>query len=179
MLDNERPLNESSGSREGFLASVALAAIPNMDPVALRDACILAIDHGTKRIGLAIKPPGEMIVLPLPVESAQPPDVAMESLHAVIRERKVTVVVTGLPLHRDEEQAALVKRFTRRLRRDVRGVRWRFIDETLTSMEAEERLREVANSARERGKDVDSLAAAILLETYLQAQNEVMGEHES
>lgn len=152
-------------SRDDLVAPSPVIA--GMDADALRDVAVLAIDYGSRRIGLACKPKGQSVVLPLPVQNAEPSEKAIEAIQRAIAERNVGIVVTGLPIHRDMTQAREVKRFTRKLRRGVRGVRWRFIDETLTTAEALDRRREMGVES----KHVDAHAACLILESYLEAQS--------
>jgi RNase H-fold protein (predicted Holliday junction resolvase) len=61
-----------------------------------------------------------------------------------------------------------VKRYVRRLRRGIEGVRWRFCDETLTSVAAAEIGRELGEGRS--SKPDDDRAAALILETWLSAR---------
>lgn len=133
----------------------------------LRDLTILAVDHGEERIGLAIKPAGQMTALPMMIIAGQPVDSALESIRNTIDSRGVEIVIIGLPVHENPTQERRVKRFARRLRQGVRGVRWRFADESLTSSEASGLAR---RAGRRSGEAIDDLAAALILETYIQSQ---------
>lgn len=133
-----------------------------------RDVCILGIDHGETRIGLAIQPAGQTVILPLGIVAAQHEPTAIERIRSVIAEREVQVVVVGLPVHANPEQARKVKRFTRKLRLEVRGVRWRFVDEAQTSAEAAEGARAVGPG--KRGVSLDDRAAALIVHRYLQSE---------
>ena len=92
---------------------------------------------------------------------------AMEAIRKIIAERKVDLVVVGLPIHEDETQAKRVKRFTRKLRQGTTGVRWRFVDETLTSEAARDS--SVQLGTRSPKKPIDDSAAALILESFLSA----------
>lgn len=132
----------------------------------LQETSIVAIDHGRKRIGVAVKPAGQRMALPLRVVDGADPARAMEELRGIIAERGAGIVVVGLPLNADPAQAREVKRFTRKLREGVAGVRWRFVDETLTSHAAEELRRDSGLGPLREGDD--AAAAALILEAYLQ-----------
>lgn len=131
----------------------------------LKSLTILAIDHGEARIGLAIKPADSTIVFPLSIIEAGNQAQALNAIRNVIAERSVDVVVCGLPVNQDEAQAKIVKRFTRKLREGVAGVRWRFVDETLTTEAAKELERETG--LQQTGRAIDDRAAALILETFL------------
>ncbi len=81
------------------------------------------------------------------------------------------LILVGIPLHMDGsegEMAAEARRFARRLG-ELTGVAVEECDERLTTVEAEERMRELGGARRGRGKRGrrDMLAAAIMLEEFL------------
>jgi putative Holliday junction resolvase len=120
---------------------------------------VLALDHGTVRIGAAICDPTGTLCTPLPV--IEPPEPA--SVTTLVREREVERVVVGLPVHLSGEegsQAALARTFAEELGA-LLDVPVDTYDERLTSRMADASRRAGAGAAR------DSLAAAHLLEAYL------------
>jgi putative Holliday junction resolvase len=120
---------------------------------------VLALDHGTVRIGAAICDPTGTLCTPLPV--IEPPEA--DAVAALVREREVERVVVGLPVHLSGEegtQAALARAFTEELG-EVVDVQVDTYDERLTSRMADVSRREGAGASR------DSIAAAHLLEAYL------------
>ncbi len=134
---------------------------------------ILAVDLGTRRIGLAVCSPEETLVLGAGViertAKADPvPDVA-----AAARDRDAETVVVGLPLNMDGSygpKAAEAKAFSERLREalPVPVLLW---DERLSSAEAEGRLRGVEGMTRARKRShTNTVAAQVILERYLEAR---------
>jgi putative Holliday junction resolvase len=120
---------------------------------------VLALDHGTVRIGAAICDPTGTLCTPLPV--IEPPEA--DAVAALVREREVERVVVGLPVHLSGEegaQAALARAFVAELG-EVIDVPVDTYDERLTSRMADVSRREGAGASR------DSIAAAHLLEAYL------------
>jgi putative Holliday junction resolvase len=123
---------------------------------------VLALDHGTARIGCAISDPSGTLATPLPViEPPQPRSVA-----ELVADHDVDRVVVGLPVHLSGEegaQAELTREFCAELEA-VLDVPVETYDERLTTRMAEE--------SRRRGAaaPADSLAAAHLLESYLARQ---------
>ena len=120
---------------------------------------MLALDHGTVRIGAAICDPTGTLCTPLPV--IEPPEPA--SVVALVREREVERVVVGLPIHLSGEegsQAALARTFADELTA-LLDVPVDTYDERLTSQMADASRRAGSKAAR------DSLAATHLLEAYL------------
>jgi putative holliday junction resolvase len=120
---------------------------------------VLALDHGTVRIGAAICDPTGTLCTPLPV--IEPPEA--DAVAALVREREVERVVVGLPVHLSGEegtQAALARAFAEELG-EVIEIPVDTYDERLTSRMADLSRREGAGASR------DSIAAAHLLEAYL------------
>jgi putative Holliday junction resolvase len=123
---------------------------------------VLALDHGTARIGCAISDPTGTLVRPLPtIEPPEPRAVA-----EMVAEHEVKLVVVGLPVGLDGEegaQAALARTFCAELEA-ILDVPVTTYDERLTTRMAAASKREGASAPE------DSLAAAHLLESYLAAR---------
>jgi putative holliday junction resolvase len=120
---------------------------------------VLALDHGTVRIGAAICDPTGTLCTPLPV--IEPPEV--DVVVALVGEREVERVVVGMPVHLSGEegsQAALARAFAEELGESLE-ITVDTYDERLTSRMADTSRREGAGASR------DSIAAAHLLEAYL------------
>jgi putative holliday junction resolvase len=120
---------------------------------------VLALDHGTVRIGAAICDPTGTLCTPLPV--IEPPEV--DGVTALVAEREVERVVVGLPVHLSGEegaQAALARAFAEELG-EALDIPVDTYDERLTSRMADTSRREGAGASR------DSIAAAHFLEAYL------------
>lgn len=141
-----------------------------LDAAAIEKACVLAVDHGEKRIGLAFKPEASSMVLPIGVVEVGGESSAFETIRREIAERGARIVVVGLPVHPDGRQAQRVKRFTRKLRKGVTGVRWRFVDESFTSEAADARLREADLAGA--GTPNDAIAACLILESFIHRLSE-------
>lgn len=120
---------------------------------------MLALDHGTVRIGCALSDPSGTLATPLPV--IEPPEA--RAVAELVDEHGVERVVVGLPLHLSGEegsQAGLARSFCHELEAML-SVPVETYDERLTSRMADASRRAGAGAAR------DSLAAAHLLESYL------------
>lgn len=120
---------------------------------------MLALDHGTARIGCAISDPTGILATPLPV--IEPPEAKLVA--EIVAEHGVERVVIGLPLHLSGEegsQAALARGFAVELEAML-SIPVETYDERLTTRMAEMSRRAGATAAP------DSLAAAHLLEAYL------------
>lgn len=120
---------------------------------------VLALDHGTARIGCALSDPTGTLATPLPV--IEPPEV--RSVAELVAEHGVERVVVGLPLHLSGEeggQAGLARTFCTELEA-ILDVPVDTYDERLTTRMA------AASKRAGAGGAPDSLAAAHLLEAYL------------
>jgi putative Holliday junction resolvase len=124
---------------------------------------VLALDHGTVRMGAALSDPTGTLATPLPV--IEPPE--PRAVAELVAEHGVDRVVVGLPLHLSGEegsQAALARTFCAELEAML-PVPVETFDERLTSLMADSSRRAGASAAR------DSLAAAHMLEGYLASQS--------
>src|ERR1700722_17081751 len=99
---------------------------------------VLGIDHGSKRVGLAISDETAMIAQPLSYLDAQPTVKLLSSLGEIVIERSVGEIVVGLPRNMDGsygEAAEKVREFVAALQQVV-TVPIRTWDERLTSVQA-------------------------------------------
>jgi putative Holliday junction resolvase len=130
---------------------------------------ILAIDHGTKRIGLAISDELGVIAQPLEFVLAEPFDKFLARLREIVREKQVELLLVGMPRNMDGSYgpAALkVQEFVAVLNGAL-TTPIKLWDERLTSTQANRYLIQ-ANVRREKRKEkVNQTAAAILLQSYL------------
>ena len=132
-------------------------------PEEMRSMTILGMDWGARRIGFAVKPAGMDYVLPRGVVMVENEQEAIRVVRAVIGEATAGAIVVGIPLHQDLAQAQIIRRFCRKTRCGIRGIRWFFTDEYLTTQAADSMSR---NSPA--GKETDDLAAKLILESWLE-----------
>ena len=130
---------------------------------------ILAIDHGAKRMGIAVSDELKMIALPLEFIPAEPFSDFLARLKVLLREKEVELVLVGMPRNMDGSYgpAALKVQEFMAVLRDTLGIPLKTWDERLTSAQANRFL--IAGNLRraERRQKVDQTAAAILLQSYL------------
>lgn len=130
---------------------------------------ILALDHGTVRIGVALSDELKMIATPLEYIHAEPFTAFLTRLKELIREKEVELILIGMPRNMDGSYgpAALkVKEFEAVLK-DVVAIPIKLWDERLTSAQANRFLIEGNVRRTDRKVKVDKMAAAILLQSYL------------
>jgi putative pre-16S rRNA nuclease len=132
---------------------------------------ILALDHGTKRIGVAISDELKMIAQPVEFIPAEPLDDFIARLKELIHGKEVELILIGMPRNMNGSYgpAALkVQEFVAVLK-DAIAIPIKTWDERLTSAQANRFLIE-GNVRRDKRKEkVDKMAAAILLQSYLDA----------
>jgi putative Holliday junction resolvase len=130
---------------------------------------ILALDPGTVRIGVALSDELKMIASPLEYIPAEPFAGFLDRLRQLIREKEVELILVGLPRNMDGSYgpAALkVREFVAALRATI-TVPVQTWDERLTSAQANRLLIQGHVRRRDRKEKVDKMAAAILLQSYL------------
>jgi putative holliday junction resolvase len=130
---------------------------------------ILALDHGTKRIGVAVSDELKLIAQPLEFIPAEPFLAVLKRLRELISEKQVESILIGMPRNMNGTYgpaADKVREFIALLRNEI-TVPIKTWDERLTSAQANRFLIE-GNVRRETRKEkVDQMAAAILLQSYL------------
>ena len=130
---------------------------------------ILALDHGTKRIGVAVSDELKMIATPLEFIPAEPFSGFLDRLKQLIREKEVESLLVGMPRNMDGSYgpAALkVRDFVAALSQAV-ALPIKTWDERLTSTQANRLLIAAEVRRSKRREKVDQTAAAILLQSYL------------
>jgi len=133
-------------------------------------SCILGIDLGSKRIGLAISDSEARIAFPAGVLERRGSAKDLARLREIVAERGVCEIVVGLPIHmsgRRGVEAAAASEFARRLAEST-GLPVTLQDERWTSREAERALREMGQRPGAKPGRVDELAATLILSTYLE-----------
>ncbi len=132
---------------------------------------ILALDVGSRTIGLAVSDPLGITAQGLPTLRRRNKRADFEQLQRVIEEHAVGELVVGNPLRMSGQvgtQAEKMAVFAEDLRRRFH-LPVHLWDERLTSAEANRLLRESEISIRRRAQAVDRMAAVLILQSYLEA----------
>ncbi len=140
-----------------------------MASISLPSGRLLGIDYGSKRVGLAISDPEGRFALPLGVVARKDDRGVARRIAAIAAAEGVTGLVLGEPRRLDGtrgDAAARVARFARRLEATT-GLPVERVDESLTSVEAERRLRAAGVEPDAESGRVDAVAAQILLQEVL------------
>lgn len=128
-----------------------------------------AIDLGTVRVGLAVADDLGLLAHPRPFLDGKNEDQLIAELGHLAKEEGIERFLVGLPRRLDGREgleAKRARRFAEKLR-TATGVAVEMIDEWLSTREAAARLRERGVKAREARALVDSEAAALLLQSWL------------
>ena len=130
---------------------------------------ILAIDHGTKRMGIAVSDPSAIVATPLEYIPAEPFKDFLARLKQLATEKEVDLILVGMPRNMDGSYgpaAAKVQEFVAVLKETI-AIPIKTWDERLTSAQANRFLLQADVRRKDRKEKVDKAAAAILLQSYL------------
>ncbi|MGA2175697.1 MAG: Holliday junction resolvase RuvX [Verrucomicrobiota bacterium] len=130
---------------------------------------VLGIDHGTKRVGLALSDETGTIAQPLEFLAAEPAEKLLSRLRDIVAERKVAEILVGIPRNMNGTYGPAAEKargFVAALEQ-VLTVPVKTWDERLTSVQANRFLIETGMRREQRKERADQTAAAILLQSYL------------
>jgi putative Holliday junction resolvase len=130
---------------------------------------ILALDHGTRRVGVAVSDELQMIAQPLEYIPPEPFADFLTRLKEIIRVKEISLMLIGMPRNMDGSYgpAALkVQEFVTALK-DAVPIPIKTWDERLTTVQAQKFLIQGGVRRDQRKQKVDKTAAAILLQSYL------------
>ena len=133
---------------------------------------VLAIDHGTKRMGIALSDETATIAQPLEFIPAEPFADFLARLKKLLAEKQVDQILIGMPRNMDGSYgpAALkVQEFVAVLKETI-AIPIKTWDERLTSAQANRMLIQAEVRRDKRKQRVDAAAAAILLQSYLDSR---------
>lgn len=130
---------------------------------------ILALDVGSRRIGVAMSDPSEFLATSLPLLKRTNLAADLATLQAVVEREGVARIIIGLPLTLDGDvgpQAQETLYFVEQVRErfDLPVETW---DERYTTVIAAQALRSQGIKARRQRERIDSAAASVLLQHYL------------
>ena len=131
---------------------------------------LMGVDYGEVRIGIALSDPLQIISQPFLVIPNN--DDTISEIQKIIKTEEVEKIILGLPLNLDGEDTKKtleVREFAEMLKSNV-DVPVKFWDERYTSVEANEKLKQMGYSIAESRKVVDKVAASIILKNYMENQ---------
>ena len=130
---------------------------------------ILALDHGDKKIGVAISDPMKIIAKPLQIIINSSYDRVLSELNDLIREFDIEMIVVGLPItmkNTASEQTKKVIKFIDYLKENL-SINIQPYDERLTSKMATKALVMQGIKTGHNKQEIDKTSAAIFLQNYL------------
>ncbi len=130
---------------------------------------ILALDPGGRRVGVAVS--DELHMIASPVKTVDLRHGGWEELIAIVNQYDPGLIIIGLPTGmngREGPQAAEARRFAEKIQEET-GRTIRFHDERLTSFMAEQALLHSGRKAKQRKQQIDAVAAALILQSFLDA----------
>lgn len=129
---------------------------------------LMALDVGTKRIGIAVADSAIKIAIPLTtIDNDETQESAIKQIIELISKEEINTLVVGLPRNQSGEetpQSAYTKEFVENFKYAVDKIS--FQDESLTSIQAENRLKSYGKPYSKG--DIDMNAASIILQDYLE-----------
>lgn len=130
---------------------------------------VMSVDFGTKAIGLAICDELQLAVRPLTTLRHPHLQQAPQRIGQLAEEYDIGTLVVGLPLNMDGTSGEAVEKvelFVAELRKHIFAP-IEMVDERLTSLEADQILREMGVGMKERKAKSDEYAAVLILQDYL------------
>ena len=130
---------------------------------------ILAIDYGDVRVGLALSDLTCTIAQPFKTLSYDDIDHLINQLSEIITEKQVNKIVVGIPYNMkgdDTQQTTKVRKFASILEENL-GYEIIFVDERLTSSEAEKFMHQMDIKTGFNKAKIDKIAASIILQEYI------------
>lgn len=132
---------------------------------------IAALDLGARRIGIAVTDADRLAAHPLCTIERRSTGADLEAIRRALGSRQIECLVVGLPVNMDGTEgpmARYARNFATRLSASM-GITVDLQDERLSSFEAEQRLGDTRRRGRKKKQTVDAMAAAVILESWLQA----------
>ncbi len=136
---------------------------------------IAGIDFGQKRIGVALSDLGKSLASPLTrVDSDGRTETSIEGVLKALEKHPVEAIVVGHPLNMNGKKGPMADQaahFAAQLQTKV-SCPVHLWDERLTSLQADRALKEVGLSRKRRTEALDTAAAVIMLQSYLDAHRQ-------
>ncbi len=129
----------------------------------------MGIDFGLSRIGIALSDDTKFLATPFETYKRKGDGVDIQHLIQIINEKKVDEIVCGLPLNMAGEEQTIANK-TREFMQLLQAnheIKVIFVDERLSSLMAEELLKEHEKDWKKRKEKLDAVAASIILQDYL------------
>lgn len=137
---------------------------------------LLGLDYGTKRMGVAVSNSDQTVAVPVETWIIREPAQNLKHIRELIEDYRAVGLVLGLPIRTNGEEgtaAAAVRVFGRWVAEQT-SVPLVYVDERYSSAEAELLVWRRGESPSKRKQPLDSLAAKVILQTYLDAPDRIV-----
>ena len=129
----------------------------------------MGIDFGLSRIGIALSDDTKFLAAPYETYKRKGETLDINHLIEIIRTKNVDEIVCGLPMNmagEEQEIAQKTREFMSVFQSKIQ-IKIEFVDERLSSLMAEEMLKETERDWKKRKEKLDAVAASIILQDYL------------
>ena len=129
----------------------------------------MGIDFGLARIGIALSDDTKFLATPFETYKRKSEELDIQHLIDVIKTKNVDEIVCGLPMNmagEEQDIAFKTREFMAKLIEEI-DIKIEFVDERLSSLMAEEMLKETERDWKKRKEKLDAVAASIILQDYL------------
>ena len=133
----------------------------------------MGIDFGLRRIGIALSDDTKFLASPFMVYKRQNNEQDYQFFIDLINKYRVDEIICGLPMNMQGEEQEIAK-YTREFMTEIQSrvsIKVEFVDERLSSIMAEEYLKETEKDWKKRKEKLDSVAASIILQDYLDVRS--------
>jgi putative holliday junction resolvase len=133
---------------------------------------LMAIDYGVKKLGIAISNPEKTMSVPLTIIEVRPDDSHYRTIIKLVSDYNVEEIIIGLPYNMDGSlgfSGNSVMLWSSALEKTL-GIPVVLWDERLSTFEAHNMLASINIRHKKRKKIVDSLAASIILQSYIDSK---------
>jgi putative Holliday junction resolvase len=134
-----------------------------------KEGAILAIDHGSKKIGLAISDSSRLLSVPLANIKEEKTEKQIAAIKKFTNDYSFAAIIIGLPMNimgDETDQSLIIRKFAKRLDLQFK-VPIMLYDERFTSRIANNLLKMQGFNRKERNESDDKIAASLLLESFL------------
>ena len=129
----------------------------------------MGIDFGLSRIGIALSDDTKFLASPHETYTRKGEEQDVSHILDIIRRNNVDEIICGLPLNmegKEERIATLTREFMGKVEKGA-NIQVIFVDERLSSVMAEEMLKQTERDWKKRKAKLDAVAASIILQDYL------------
>lgn len=148
-------------------------------PVFPKAGALLGLDYGTKRLGIAISNSDQTVAVPVETWLVRDPRSDLKHLRELIIDYRAVGIVLGLPIRTNGEEgtaSAAVRVFGNWIVENT-GLPLVYVDERYSSAEAELLIWRRGESPTKRNRALDSLAAQVILQTFLDHPDRIVVEN--